>query len=132
MSIAESAPASSKRRQGRPAGTKVRKEMPPHAKRERIWAEMQKQGEFSCRSIFDSDDVDSHPDDVRKFIRGLRRIGYLHQVGEIREPVDTAGGPMLIAPVYRLLIESPVAPRLRADGTAWDPHRQVEVSPRYH
>ena len=76
----------------------------------------------------DSEHEEAHRDEILRYVRALRRVGYVRQVGETRDPLDT-GARTRIAPVYELVVDTgPHAPRARTDGTVWDPNLKVAVA----
>lgn len=116
---------------GRAPGTRLLGPMPEWFGRAEIWLQIRRLGEFTIRDLAERPTVDSHPREVRKYVRALRRAGHVRRTGTVRERLGTTG-TVRTAPVYRLVGDhGPEAPRLRADGTLWDPNRRRGFEPRW-
>ena len=129
MPPAPSVPEAPRPGRGRAPGTRNLRPMPEWFGRAEIWLQIRRLREFTVRDLAERPSVDSHPREIRKYVRALRRAGHIRRVGTLRERLRTTGA-LRLAPVYRLVGEpGPAAPRLRADGTVWDPNLRCGFEP---
>ncbi len=86
--------------------------------RDRIWTSMRVLRQFSLPDLAAT--ADAEKDNVRKYITGLRKSGYLIITKAKRE------GSKHGHEVYRLVRNTgPKAPRLQSDGKTYDPNEHI-------